>query len=319
VSGSTVGVVEDLPDAQLAALRDALPDGWDVVTASAGGLDRADALVVRDGTVDVDLLGRAPQVRRVARIELGAGVVDADACMSRGIDVVGVSSPALLSVAEHAVLSILALLKRLSRVAEELRAGKVVGGVEPALTTQESYAFNWTGLESWEALYGKTVGLVGIGQIGSHAARLLRAFGAHVLYTKPNRLRPEDEERLDVGYAPFEELLARSHVVSLHNRFVPETERMMDERAFGLMRPGSFFVNTARGRLVDESALVRALESGQLAGAALDVFWLEPLPGDSPLLRAPNLLLTPHTGGIPIAESRLLELQEAARRLVEAD
>ena len=89
----------------------------------------------------------------------------------------------------------------------------------------------------------------------------------------------------------------------------------MDDRAFGLMREGSFFVNTARGRLVDEAALLRALDSGKLAGAALDVFWLEPLPADSPLLQAPNLVLTPHTGGIPIAESRLLELGDAARSL----
>jgi D-3-phosphoglycerate dehydrogenase len=103
--------------------------------------------------------------------------------------------------------------------------------------------------------------------------------------------------------------------VSLHNRVKPETERMMDDRAFGLMRRGSFFVNTARGRLVDEAALLRALERGQLAGAALDVFWMEPLPSDSPLLQAPNVVLTPHTGGIPIAESRILELGEAARTL----
>jgi D-3-phosphoglycerate dehydrogenase len=317
VSGRTVGVVEELPDRQLAALRDALPEGWRVVD-TPNDLAEADALLVRDGTVDAELLDRAAAVRRIARIELGSGTVDAEACAARGIEVLGVSSPALLSVAEHAVLSILALLKRLPRAAEELRAGTVVGGVEPELTTQERYAFNWIGLEHWEALYGKTVGLVGIGKIGSHAARLLRCFGADVLYTKPSPLPAEEEHRLGVSYASFEALLGRSHVVSLHNRFIPETERMMDERAFGLMRPGAFFVNTARGRLVDEDALVRALESGRLAGAALDVFRLEPLPRDSPLLRAPNLLLTPHTGGIPIAESRLLELHEAARRLAES-
>jgi phosphoglycerate dehydrogenase-like enzyme len=90
---------------------------------------------------------------------------------------------------------------------------------------------------------------------------------------------------------------------------------MMGEREFALMPRGSFFVNTARGRLVDEAALVHALEAGQLAGAALDVFWYEPLPADAALLRAPNLLLTPHTGGIPTAEAQILELQEAARRL----
>jgi phosphoglycerate dehydrogenase-like enzyme len=305
-----LGLVEELPDDQLAVLRDSIPAGWAV-----GDVDGADALLVRDGTVDAGVLERAPNVRRIVRIELGSGSVDDEACAARGIPVSAVPSPSLYSVAEHAVMSMLVLLKRYPRVSAELRSGVVAGGAEPRVTTQESYAFNWTGLERWEALYGKTVGLIGIGQIGRHVARILGAFGAQVLYTKPNRLPAEDEERLGVAYAPFDELLARSHVVSLHNRFVPETERMMDDRAFGLMREGSFFVNTARGRLVDEAALLRALDSGNLAGAALDVFWLEPLPADSPLLQAPNLVLTPHTGGIPIAESRILELGDAARSL----
>ena len=306
-----LGLVEELPDDQLAVLRDSLPAGWAV-----GDVDGADALLVRDGTVDAATLERARERRAASSgSSWAAAPSTTTACAARGITVSAVPSPSLYSVAEHAVMSMLVLLKRYPRVSAELRSGLVAGGVEPAVTTQESYAFNWTGLERWEALYGKTVGLVGIGQIGRHVARILGAFGAQVVYTKPNRLPPEDEERLGVAYASFEELLARSHVVSLHNRFVPETERMMDDRAFGLMRDGSFFVNTARGRLVDEGALLRALESGKLAGAALDVFWLEPLPADSPLLQAPNLVLTPHTGGIPIAESRLLELGDAARSL----
>jgi len=308
-----LGLVEELPDDQLAALRESLSREW--ALADNGAVADAEALLVRDGTVDAATLERTPGVRTVVRIELGSGTVDEAACAARGVTVTAVPSPSLYSVAEHAVMSMLVLLKRLPRIAEELRAGVVAGGVEPAVTTQESYAFNWTGLDRWEALYGKTVGLVGIGQIGRHVARILSAFGARVLYTKPTPLSAAEEAQLGVSYAPFEELLARSHIVSLHNRVKPETERMMDERAFGLMRPGSFFVNTARGRLVDEEALLGALARGHLAGAALDVFWMEPLPADSPLLEAPGLVLTPHTGGIPIAESRILELGEAARTL----
>ena len=221
-----------------------------------------------------------------------------------------------MSVAEHAVMAILMLLKRLFEATERLRAGIVTGGIEPAVTTQESYAFNWVGLERFDALHGKTVGLVDLGRIGSHAAKLLRCFGCDVVYTKPNRLPPAEEERRGVRYLRFDELLRESHCVSLHLRFSTETERLMGEREFGLMPKASFFVNTARGRLVDEAALVRALESSHLAGAALVVFWYEPLPADSPLLRAPKLLLTPHTGGIPSAESKILEWQEAAQRVV---
>lgn len=313
MSAHRLAVVDDLTDAERATIANALPSDWEL--SAAGELAEAEAVLVRDGTVDSALLDAAPSLRRVLQIALGSGSVDADACAGRGIGVVSIPSPALNSVAEHAVMVMLALLKRLPRVADELRAGIVAGGVEPAVTTQESYAFNWTGLEHWEALHGKTVGLVGIGQIGRHVAKLVRAFGADVLYTKPTRMSAADEKRLGVTYASLDELLARSNIVSLHNRFTPETEQLMNDATFGLMRPGAFFVNTARGRLVDEAALIRALESGRLAGAALDVFWMEPLPADSPLLAAPNLILTPHTGGIPIAESRMLELADAARTL----
>jgi phosphoglycerate dehydrogenase-like enzyme len=249
----------------------------------------------------------------VVRIDLGRGSIDEPALEGRSIPVDVVPSTSLMSVAEHAVMCMLALLKRYPAVEQQLRAGVIAGGVQPSVTTQEHYAYNWVGCERFEALRGATVGLVGLGRIGRHAARLLQAFGADVVYTKRSRLEPADEATLGVRYASFEELLAQSRVVSLHARFAPETERMIGEGQLQRMPRGSFLVNTSRGRLVDEDALCRALESGQLAGAALDVMWLEPLPPDSPLLSAPNLILTPHTGGIPAAESQEIELREAAR------
>lgn len=313
MSARTVALLESLSDDEVDALRSALPDDWTVAGTEA--LAGADYLVVRDGTADAASIEAPSGLRRVVQIAMGSGELDGDACAARGVPIDVVRSPALLSVAEHAVTGVLMLLKRIQRVSAELRVGEAAGGVEPAVTTQESYAFNWTGLEHWEALYGKTIGLVGLGQIGTHAARLLAAFGADVVYTKPNRLDAAREAELGVRYASLDDLLRTSRCVSLHNRFTPETERMMGAREFALMPEGSFFVNTARGRLVDEAALVDALESGHLAGAALDVFWMEPLPADSPLLGAPNLVLTPHTAGIPIAESRRLELQAAGRLL----
>jgi lactate dehydrogenase-like 2-hydroxyacid dehydrogenase len=314
MSGRRVALLGALPDDQRAAFERALPEGW---SAAEGGeaLLEAEVAVVRDGGLDVAMLDEAPRLRRIVKIDVGAGSIDTSACEARGIAIELVQSPALNSVAEHAVMVILMLLKQPLEAAERLRAGRIVGGVEPAVTTQESYAYNWVGLEHFDALYGKTVGLVGLGRIGSHAATILRGFGCDVVYTKRDRLDTTLEEQLGVRYLPFEELLTVCECVSLHLRFVAETERLMGEREFGLMRPGSLFVNTARGRLVDEAALIAALESGHLAGAALDVFWYEPLPADSPLLSAPNLVLTPHTGGIPLAESQVLELQEAARRV----
>ena len=315
MSDRIVAIVEELPAEQRAALERALPGGWSLGSGESA-LAHAEIALVRDGTLGENEMRQAPHLRRVVQIDVGGGNVDSDACRQRQIQLQVVQSPALNSVAEHAVMLMLMLFKRQVEASARLREGVVVGGVEPAVTTQESYAYNWVGLEQFDALYGKTVGLVGLGRIGLHTTSLLRCFGCDVLYTKPNRLRESDEAQSGARYRQFDDLLQEADCVSLHHRFAPETERTMGPREFGLMRPGSFFVNTARGRLVDEDALVQALETGHLAGAALDVFWYEPLPADSPLLRAPRLLLTPHTGGIPTAESQILELQEAARLVV---
>jgi phosphoglycerate dehydrogenase-like enzyme len=236
-----------------------------------------------------------------------------DALETRGMSLGVATSPALISVAEHAVMLILAVFKRLGVAIDRTRQGKVAPGVSPRLTNQEEYSYNWVGLEKFEAVHGKTIGLVGLGRIGREVASMLKAFDCDVVYTKRNRLSPGEEADLGVRYVEFDELLKVSDCVSLHNRFTEETETMMGEKEFASMPRGSFFVNTARGRLVDEFALCDALESGQLGGAALDVFWYEPPKDDSRLWEAPNLIMTPHTAGIPIAVSLEQELAQAAQ------
>ena len=314
LSGPRVALLGERFAERAAELAAALPPGWSV-TDGDGGLAAADYLVVCDGAADDALLARAERLRGVVRLAEGDAAVDEEACARRGIAIGSVESSTTISVAEHAVTAILVLLKRIPQASEQLRAGVVVGDAEPAVTTQASYAYNWVGLPRWETLHGQTVGLVGLGDIAAVVARRLRAFGADVIYTKPTRADPAREAELGVRYAPFEELLAGARCVSLHNRHTSETEGMMGAREFAAMPPGSFFVNTARGGLVDEDALAAALASGQLAGAALDVFRLEPLPPDSPLLRAPNLLLTPHVAGIPVAESERIAFRRAAQLL----
>jgi D-3-phosphoglycerate dehydrogenase / 2-oxoglutarate reductase len=311
--GATIALLEELAAPHAEALRSALPAPHRIVQADAHRdvLAEADYVVVRDGILDGDAIAAAPRLRRVVRIDLAGGQVDESALAARSIPLDLVPSTSLMSVGEHAVMCILALLKRFPEASERLRRGEIVDGVEPSLTTQDHYAFNWVGLEHFEALRGATVGLVGVGRIGLHTAALLRAFGADVVYTKRTRFSPDRERDLGVRFLPFEDLLAASHVVSLHLRFTAETERMMGAREFARMPTGSFFVNTSRGRLVDEDALRSALVSGHLAGAALDVFWLEPLPSQSPLLTTSNLILTPHSAGIPAAESQTIELREA--------
>ncbi len=323
MSGPAVALVEDFSAAQVAALLDALPAGATVLedALSSGTVDRADYLALWRQGIGDDQLRALSSLRGVVTLDSGGATPSSEICEAQGIWADKVLSPSLISVAEHAVMMILALFKRLPTAHRRLMEGVIVDGMEPFVTDQENYSYNWVGLDLFEALVGKRVGLVGVGKIGREVATRLVAFGMDVIYTKRNRFSPEVEKELGIRYLPFDELLAASHCVSIHNRFTPETEKMMGAREFALMPEGSFFVNTARGRLVDEDALAAALHSGHLAGAGLDVFWWEPILPDSPLRSTPNLLMTPHTGGIPSAVSVAQELAAAgrviARRLEE--
>ena len=143
-------------------------------------------------------------------------------------------------------------------------------------------------------LAGKTMGIVGMGGIGRAAARMARGFGMQVVFW--NRTPRPELETDGMRQVALDELLTQSDVVSLHCAATPETERIVDREALGRMKRTALLVNTARGSLVDERALVRALEDGQIAGAGLDVLEVEPPAPDNPLLRLPNVVLTPHVG-----------------------
>ena len=315
MSGPRVALVEEFTSAQVTALRRALPDGAVVLTdaLALGTIGQADYLVLRETGLDQSEMAALSSLRGVVTIDSGGAAVSPQALDSLGAWTEGVVSPGPTSVAEHTVMMILALFKRLPLANRRLMDGVTVEGMAPFVTDQENYSYNWVGLDLFEAVLGKTVGLVGVGQIGLVAAKLLVAFGVDVVYCKRSRFSPREEAELGIRYLPFDELLAESHCVSLHNRFTPETEKMMGAREFALMPEGSFFVNTARGRLVDEDALMDALHRGHLAGAALDVFWWEPILPDSPLRNTPNLLMTPHTAGTPAGDNVALELGSAGR------
>ncbi len=315
VSGPKVALIEEFSSAQIAALSEALPAGATVVedALASGAIAEADYLVLWRRGIDDDRLRTLRSLRGVVTLDSGGATPSPEICAAQGTWTDKVLSPSLISVAEHAVMMVLALFKRLPTAHRRLMEGVIVDGMAPFVTDQENYSYNWVGLDLFEALVGKRVGLIGVGKIGREAATRLTAFGMDVIYYKRNRFTPEEEQELGIRYLPFDELLAASHCVSLHNRFTPETEKMMGAREFALMPEGSFFVNTARGRLVDEDALMAALHSGHLAGAALDVFWWEPILPDSPLRSTPNLLMTPHTGGIPSAVSVAHELAGAGK------
>jgi glyoxylate reductase len=156
---------------------------------------------------------------------------------------------------------------------------------------------------------GKTLGLVGFGRIGQAVARRGRGFGMKIIYCDPRRLPAEEEAKFEAGYRSFEQLLAEADFVSLHPQLSRETRHLMSDAQFAVMKKTAFVVNTARGPVIDEAALVRALKDKKIAGAGLDVYEFEPQVS-AELVAMPNVVLTPHLG------SGVLELREGMANVV---
>lgn len=297
---------------QLAAIRRQLPEGW-LLTSEPEG---ATAILTENVGVTAAMVDAAgPSLRLVARLDTGS------AELPEGLAVPAVNLPntALVGVAEHTILLMMVLSRHLLDVIA--RTGAQAWMPErstPILTDQKKYTYNWIGVHDFGVLYRKTLGIVGLGLIGRAVAVRARAFGMRVLYTQRRRHDPALERSLGVTYCPLDELLGASDFVSLHHRFddaLGGNDRHFGAAEFAAMKPSAYFINTARGRLVDEDALAVALQSGEIAGAALDVFRYEPLPPDHPFfaLAGDRLILTPHVAGAPIAEA----WQTIAEELVE--
>jgi phosphoglycerate dehydrogenase-like enzyme len=296
---------------QLEAIRNYLPTGWLLSNNPAG----ATAILTENVDISTGMLtATGESLRLIVRLDIGQAAVT-----STDVPTVNLPHTSLVGVAEHAVLLIMVLSRHLFWVTQQTAQQQwAAGRDEPILTDQQRYTYNWIDLQDFGTLYGKTAGLVGLGVIGRATAERLRALGLRLLYTKRNRLDPAEEAQLGVQWRELDDLLRESDFVSLHHRFQegPDgNDKHIGAREFELMKPTAYLINTARGRLVDEDALVEAIRSGQIAGAGLDVFRYEPLPADHPLweLAGDKVILTPHIGGAPIAEA----WQIVAEKLVE--
>jgi phosphoglycerate dehydrogenase-like enzyme len=146
-------------------------------------------------------------------------------------------------------------------------------------------------------LFGKTVGIIGLGEVGTLAAGMAQSFGARLVYTNRRKLAAEYEKRAGVEYLPVPELLAQADFVSMHANNLPENKGLIGASAFAQMKPSAYFINTSRGRMVDEDALYEALTKGVIAGAGLDVHYDEPRPGTDRFIGLRNVILTPHLAG----------------------
>jgi D-3-phosphoglycerate dehydrogenase len=280
---SRIVVAEKISPSGIERLRG---DGHEIVDAAGwprerllGALADAEALLVRSGTkVDAELLAAAPRLAVVGRAGVGVDNVDMAAATRRGVLVINSPTGNVVSAVEHTFALLFALLRRVVPAAGSLAAGK-----------WERAAF--VGVE----LEGKTVGIVGLGQVGSRVASRAQAFGATVVGFDPF-LPPDKAREIGVELLPFDALLARADVVTLHATATDSAKKMIDSRALAAMKRGAFLVNVARGSLVDLDAVDAALASGQLGGAALDVFDPEPPDPSHSVFRRENVVATPHLG-----------------------
>jgi phosphoglycerate dehydrogenase-like enzyme len=272
------------PDVAEPAALDVLRRG---VTLAGPG-DRATALLLRRGRVDRAELAARPGLRLVQRLGSRRDGIDLAAAREAGVEVSCLPRPSLVRTAEHTLLLVLALAKRLLVADRAVRSG----AYEPA---SSGVAYNWAGLTGLGGLRGRSMGIVGLGEVGRLVAARARAFEMVVSYSG-RRLAPEEETALGVEHHPLPDLLAASDVVTLH---VPGTVAapVLGRAEFATMRPGALLVNTGRGRLVDEDALYDALVTGHLAGAGLDVHAREPRPRDDRFCRLDSVVLTPHIAG----------------------
>ena len=254
---------------------DALVDFLQAKTKAITALER----------IDEEILSRLPELEAISKVGVGLDMLDLDALERHGVRLAWTPGTNSRSVSELALALTLALLRGIVPAATELRAGE------------------WRQRKG-STLSGRTVGIVGFGSVGADLAGLVAPFGCRILVSD---VRPVDV--VGVEQVELDELLAAADVVSLHLGLDDSTRGILDRRRLGLLRPGSVLVNTARGGLVDEDALAELLESDRIAGAAFDVYAVEP-PGDLRLLSLPTFLGTPHIGGS--TEEAILAMGRAA-------
>lgn len=272
-----------LAEEALAYLREAgydLHSYPDLTEEAMRVAEGAVAVVVRSHTkITAGVMERMPALKVVGRPGAGIDNVDVEAATERGIVVMNTPGGNAISVAEHAIALMLALSRDLVRVASGMREGSWL---------KKGY--------SGRELAGKTLTLIGLGRIGAEVAMRARGLGMTVVAYDPFVAVPRAEE-VGVELLSLEDALARGDIVSLHAPSSPETAGMVNAERLAHFKEGALLVNTSRGSLIDEEALLRALEEGRLAGAALDVFGTEPPPPDNPLTSHPRVLATPHVAG----------------------
>ncbi len=255
----------------------------------------ADAVIVWKIRPTIEQVRNAPKLKLVQALSAGVDYLPVNELAALGIPVANNCGANAVAVAENTVFLIVGTYRQLHVQMNQLYAG----------TYNDGFFERW---ENFHELTGKRVGLVGFGPIGSSVARRLIGWDCEVVYFDTAKIDPELEQSCRVIRVDFEELLSTSDVVSLHVPLTNATRGLISDDEFTLMKPTAILVNTTRGPVVDEAALIRALDSKQILGAGLDVTEVEPIAADNPLLHRDNVFLTPHLAGLSIeARQRALE------------
>ena len=271
-------------------IKSAVPDGFELEMLESvsqqeleGKVKEADYLLV-SGRLKINrtVLENATNIKMIQRTGVGLDSMDLEYIRNHDIPFYVNKGVNAQSVAEHTILLMLASLRNLVEINENTKRGiwkKQAQGV----CTHE--------------LCGKTVGLIGMGAIGRKVAGMLKAFGAEVLYNDVSKMKQEDENTLGIKFSTREEIIEKSDIISLHCPLTDDTRHMINDRAVNKMKNGVILINTARGGLIDEAALINGIKNGKIAGAGIDVYEKEPVD-NSEVLNLQNVITTPHIGGV---------------------
>jgi glyoxylate reductase/D-3-phosphoglycerate dehydrogenase len=268
-----------------------LPEGITLVPGDPKEGGAALAEKARDADAIIGFIGRIPpevwevapgRIKLIHTLSAGYDEVELDRAKAANIPVCTNGGANAISVAEHAIMLMLAMYRRLPDLVQMTRSGR------------------WRammGEQRYYELAGKTVGVVGMGKIGQEVAKRLQGWQVNLIYYDVFRRSPAEEAALGLTFVDLDELFRRADVVTLHAPATAESRKLVNAERLALMKPTAILVNAARGDLVDEAALLAALNDGRILGAALDTLAQEPPPPDHPLPRHPNVIVTPHVAG----------------------
>ncbi len=318
----TMHMVEE----QLARLREraeVVQTGWAVTgnKLTEAELDEvlvdADALLVGYERVPASVILKAPHLKLLGCSRANPVNIDSAAANSRGIPILYTPGRNANTAAEFTMGLMLAESRHICRSYHALKTGLYLGQPMDHFSgadTKEDVTWTLDGLSPYKIYRGvelceRTLGLIGLGHIGARVAKFAQGFDMRVIAFDPY-LSPERAQEMGVELVSLDELLRQSDFISVHCKVSDETKGLLDKRAFSLMKPTAYVINTARAVIVDQEALIDALQNHKIAGAAMDVYWYEPLPSNHPLLSLDNVTFTPHLGGatedVPVRHSKMI-------------